>query len=70
MCECFVLFEAVPETYLLSTSSFKPSAEHLVVESFRAYVGFQNVLVLFDPALFESFALTDLCALLAHSFLP
>ena len=39
-------------------------------KSLRAYVGPQNVPVLLDPALFESFALADLCALLANSLLP
>ena len=38
-------------------------------ESIRSYIGPQNVPVLLDPALFESFTLANLCALLTHSFL-
>lgn len=55
---------------LLSIPSSKPVSYTARDESTRPYVGPQNVPVLLDPTLFESFTWANLCALLANSFLP
>lgn len=69
MCECFLFLEVALEMCRLLIPSQEAVSCAFPDESLFPYVGPQYIPVLLDPTLLESFTLTNLCALLAYSFL-